>query len=131
MIKFLKSMMLLIFFGAIFTSCTAELIDDPEEDIIPASIETVYTGILTYSGSNGDLIENNNGTATITKNGSTYSITFSDNVPSISGLKFKDNNGSYATIGTSGSQAGININGDNIEISVSEDGNNWAFSGAK
>ena len=131
MTKFIKSLALFLVLGTILTSCTASLIEDPDEDEIPSSIEATYTGILSYSSSTGDKKENDSGTATISKNGSTYTISFSDGVPSLSGLKFKDNNGSYATIGTSGSLSGINIDGDKLEMSASKDGNSWAFNGEK
>ena len=130
MAKFMKSVALFIFLGTLLSSCSIASMDDSEDEI-PSSIETTYRGILTYSSAAGDNKENNNGTATISKSGSTYTISFSDGVPSISDLKFKDNNGSYATVGSSGSLAGINIDGNKIDISVSKDGDNWAFDGAK
>ena len=59
---------------------------------LPAAVVTAYAGQLSYTGSS--LIGTSNGTATISKTGDrTYSITFSDQVPAITNLKFQSASG--------------------------------------
>ena len=111
-------------------SCDVSVTEDEEVEL-PSSVLTTYTGALTYTGSDGTIISENDGTAVISESGSTYTIEFNYNVPTLSGLRFEDNNGSYATIGTNNSSSGIAINGDEIDIAVTKSGDNWAFAGTK
>lgn len=99
---------------------------------LPAAAVTTYTGSLSYSGKDGTTKTNGDeGTATITKNGNTYTVAFSDGVPSLTGLSFAAANGNYASVGENGSVAGISVKESMIDISVSKDGNVWGFSGTK
>ncbi len=98
---------------------------------IPASSLTSYTGALNYTSTTGQVVNEPNATATIEKNGSTYSISFSDNVPTISSLEFKDEDGEYASLSSSNSMSGIVIDGDDLDIGATNNGNTWAFSGSK
>lgn len=109
--------------------------DNPKPTAIvnlPAAVITTYKGSLSYSGKDGTVKANgDDGTATITKNGSNYTITFSDGVPALSGLSFIANSGDYASVGENGSVAGVSIRSSRIDISVTMDGNVWGFSGTK
>ncbi|MBW1298186.1 hypothetical protein [Aquimarina litoralis] len=96
---------------------------------LPSSLVTTFDGELTYTPANGmGIVAGVDGTATISGSGNTYTISFSDGVPSITGLRFiGSGNGSYATVGTDGSAAGITIENDELTIGATISGNAWAF----
>jgi hypothetical protein len=99
---------------------------------IPAAQVTTYTGNLAYTGATGEIVANElTGKATITGSSAGYTITFSDNVPSVSGLKFSGKDGSYATVAEDGSVSGISIGSNNISIGFVKGGSNWAFTGTR
>jgi len=110
-----------------------DTIEDPVP--LPAPVTTIYEGELTYTPPTGstDLpIFTDNATATIEENGDTYTIRFSDNVPSLSNLKFKrDGDEEYASISDSGVLTGVSIDGDDLDIGATLSGETWAFSGSK
>jgi len=120
----------LIFCATIFLGCND---DEPVIDsanTLPAEALDVYTGALTYTSSTGEIITTLNGTASISISGNKYDITFSDDVPAISGLSFVESNGAYATTSDS-NVTGISIDGDDLSVASSQNGNNWAFNGSK
>jgi len=96
---------------------------------LPAEVVTTYDGVLTYNPADGmDIVVNEPGTATISGSGNIYTISFSNGVPSITGLRFiGSGNGSYATVGGNGSAAGIDIEGDELTVGAEVDGDSWAF----
>lgn len=98
---------------------------------IPSSSLTTYEGSLNYTSASGQYVSTIDATATIEKNGSTYSISFSDNVPTITGLVFENRDGEYASLNSSNSMSGIVIDDEDLDIGVTSDGNTWAFSGSK
>lgn len=98
---------------------------------IPTASLSTYTGSLNYTSSAGQVISSIDGTATIQKSGSAYKISFSDNVPELSNLIFKDEDGSYASMNTSGSMSGIVIDELDLDVGVLNEGNTWSFSGTK
>jgi len=112
-------------------SCAKDPIDPPstnEYADLPSSLVKSYTGDLSYVPASGMLIASNNGTATISKSGDTYTISFSDNVPSITGLNFKlDSGGSYASVSSDGSVTGISLDDEDFDIGATEGGNTWSF----
>ena len=131
-----NSLLLLVFVATAFsfTTKTLQHSHDNESEIekpVLSSIEGTYTGTLTYIGSEGKVITNMDGKATISKSGKTYDITFSDKVPSLKGLVFSDNDGSYASISSENSVSGIDIDDGDLTIGVMKEGNSWAFSGEK
>lgn len=115
-----------LFCLSFFVSCDDDLEDGP----LPSSALTTYTGTLTYTSASGDIITNLDGTATITLVSNEYHIDFSDNVPSVIGLTFVESNDAFAATSSS-SQTGITINGNELNIGSTKNGNSWAFSGAK
>jgi len=119
-----------------FASCKKdEVADEPnnssaETVSLPASNVTTYDGDLSYVPAAGSPILTNDGEATITQSGNTYTITFSDGVPGLSGLQFTLDDGEYATISSGSSLSGIVVDGNTIDIGVVKDGNNWSFAGS-
>lgn len=116
--------------GLIFTSCKKKDVEKEEDSngivALPSSKIATYEGDLQHGATNV-----NDGTATISSSGSSYTITFSNNVPSVSGLKFKLENGEYVSVPSSGSLAGVSIDGDDLDIGIFSNSNNWSFSGTK
>ena len=98
---------------------------------LPAAVVTAYAGQLSYSGSS--IVGTANGTATISKTGDkTYSITFSDQVPAITNLKFQSaSGGNYATISSDGSMAGMTLTSSSLNIGATKGSETWGFSGTK
>lgn len=90
----LKACILLFSLVLAFSACSEDdkpVIDLPIFVELPAATLGGYDGSLTL---NGQLV-NANGTATVTDMGSnTYTISFSDDVPSITGAKFIASNNS-------------------------------------
>ncbi len=96
---------------------------------LPADRLTTYTGVLAYEPSSGEDIVNLTGTAKITGSSSNYTISFSDNVPSISGITFSLINGQYVYVNPKDSDEGITIDEDNeLTVGMTIDNNETAFS---
>ncbi|WP_378172839.1 hypothetical protein [Aquimarina sp. SS2-1] len=96
--------------------------------ILPAELVTTYDGSLTYAPTNGTTIINTSGTATITRSGNSYTISFSDGVPSITGVTFIQTGDTVfvsASVGTPTS--GIAINDAELSVGITIDGNVWTF----
>ncbi|WP_299251386.1 hypothetical protein [uncultured Aquimarina sp.] len=96
---------------------------------LPTDLLTTYNGELTYTPGDGmGIVAGVDGTATISGSGSTYTISFSDGVPSLTGLRFIGNgNGSYASVATDGSSAGISIESDELRIGARVGSDSWGF----
>jgi len=131
--KFLiLSLVSLTFFS--FMSCDDDepmIMDDGSTTSLPAAVVTTYEGDLVYTSATGEVITALDGEAEIRKSGSSYIIEFSDGVPDLTGLNFNNEDGSYATVGGGSSVAGIVIDGDDLDIGATQNGNTWAFSGSK
>jgi len=96
---------------------------------LPAEVLTTFPGTLSYTAGDGTLIiADVPGTATISVSGTNHTISFSNDVPSITGIRFLgSSNGNYASIGTSGSVAGIVIEGNELTVGAVINGNSWSF----
>ena len=65
---------------------------------LPSGSLTTYVGDLAYTPTSGMPIANTSGTATISGSKGSYTVSFSDGVPSLTGLKFdKESGGNYAS----------------------------------
>jgi len=100
---------------------------------LPTSNLVTYSdGSVTYNGSNGTVIVNaNTATATITGTSANYTISFSDNVPSITNIRFARIDDTYKSViinGTNDSAQSIVIDGNTLAIASNINGNTWAFS---
>ena len=128
----IKSLVLAIFLGTFIPLFIGDFGHDTIiEAQVTSSIEGVYNGTLSYVGFSGTVISSMDASATISKDADMYAINFSENVPTLTGLKFSNEDGSYATIKSSSSVSGIVIDDGDLTIGVTKDGNTWAFSGEK
>lgn len=101
--------------------------DETEIVTIPAAQATTYIGTLTYTGSEGQIVNPTDGTATISGSSSNYTISFSDGVPSISGLTFTSTNQTFVATGSS--NVVIVIDDSSLTLNVQNGGDNWVFDG--
>ena len=115
-----------------FSSCS----DDDNDDCNPALAELssdatgAYTGILTF---NGTQVVNQSGTATITESScKTYTISFSDDVPSITDAQFiGTSNNTVFTYVSSDATTSVAIDEEG-DLALSSSGTDViAFSGSK
>ncbi len=135
----LKSVVLVTFISLAFSSCSND--DDEKEETpevsfseLPSNLIGTYSGALSYTNSDGSVtIGTENGTATIASVGpKTYKVTFSDDVPEITNLKFTtEASGNFASVATDGSVAGLVLKASSMELGVTTGGNTWAFTGSK
>lgn len=124
--KIMKSLVLIAVISLTIVSCKKEDIKLPSKSL------TTYVGNLAYTPITGMPITNTAGTATISGSKGNYTVSFSDNVPSLTGLKFdKESNGSYATQSNNGSVTGVTINDNIFNIATVKTEGQWAFSGTK
>jgi hypothetical protein len=122
--KFLSAAVVAI--ALISTSCSKDKVV-----ALPSENVTSYTGDLGYTGSSLPIANPGNGKATISQSGTNVTISFSDGVPSISGIKFQKSGSNYVSVSEDGSVAGISFSGDNVSIGVTKDGGTWSFSGKR
>ena len=125
---------ILLAFALVAASCSSKKEETaPASTVVelPATVIATYDGQLSYTGSS--IIGNSSGTATISKTGDkTYSITFSDRVPALTNLKFQTaSGGSYATVSSDGSTAGMTLTSSTLNIGVTKGSETWGFSGTK
>ncbi|MBC8111548.1 MAG: hypothetical protein H7Y04_10850 [Verrucomicrobia bacterium] len=100
---------------------------------LPSNVIGTFTGNLSYTNGSTIIANDDDGKATVTKTGDkTYSITFSDNAPALTNLKFEAaSSGSYATSGSDGSTAGMTLSSSNLSIGATKNGASWGFTGTK
>lgn len=86
---------------------------------LPANLLTTYTGTLSYKTAAGEsIVATLNGTATITGSSSNYTISFSDDVPNVSGITFALIGGDYMYINPKDDSEGIIIDEDDNSITI-------------
>ncbi len=124
---FSRLTLLFLFFATIFMSmgCSKDKEDvecGPGFTALNADLLGTYGGVLTSTGST--IVTNTSGTATLVETScKTYSINFSDNVPSITGIRFSDltsGDGSYNYVNVT---ATTTVNIDMNELTVTQTGN--------
>ena len=99
---------------------------------LPAETLTTYVGNLAYTPTSGTPIATTSGTATISGSKGNYTVSFSDNVPALTGLKFdKESKGNYTTQSDNGSLTGVTISDNSFNIGTVTSEGQWAFSGTK
>jgi hypothetical protein len=126
--KIFKITILLFVSTLFFVSCKKESLYDE----LPSEFIATYTGSLGYTPNGGLPIANaTSGQATITQSSKVVTISFSNNIPSLTGLRFKKTNGVYASVAIDGSVAGIKFEANSASIAYTKDGNSWAFNGSK
>ncbi|WP_299188872.1 hypothetical protein [uncultured Aquimarina sp.] len=116
----------------LISSCGSDDDGTPAEEFVtlPAQVLTSYTGNLVYTPGDGSgPIINTSGTATVAVSGNTYTISFSDGVPSISGLVFLAGSGNNFVSASAGqSTTGISVEDGDLAVGATNNGNTWAFS---
>ncbi|WP_299220759.1 hypothetical protein [uncultured Aquimarina sp.] len=97
---------------------------------LPTQVLTSYTGNLVYTPGDGSgPIINTSGTATVAVSGNTYTISFSDGVPSLSGLVFLAGpNNNFVSASAGQSTTGISVEDGDLAVGATNSGNTWAFS---
>jgi hypothetical protein len=128
-----KILGLAIFAVAILFSACKKKVEDAIYVALPAENITTYTGKLGYAANDGSLpiANETTGKATIAQSDKVITITFSDNVPSVTGIKFIKSGSDYVSVSENGSAAGISFTGNAVKIAVTKDGKNWGFDGTK
>lgn len=91
LLQLVKITLVFTLFSCLFSSCSKD--DDnnliPLVDKIPQSALRTYNGGLSYTTQDGEEFFNLNGTATLSESSNgVYTISFSDNIPSIQGISF-------------------------------------------
>ena len=124
----------ILIFSLIITTLSCSSDDDNNNDVpgagvaLPADKLITYTGILDYIPSSGSQITNLTGTAKITGSSSNYTISFSDNVPNISNIKFALIDGEYVYVNPDDVSEGIIIDEDNeLTVDMTINGNKTEF----
>lgn len=106
--------------------------NDTKTTELPKEVTGTFTGDLSYTGDGDVIAVAEEGEATVTQKGSSASISFSDDVPSILDLQFELKNGSYSSVGSNGSVVGITITESALDLGVTnKEGEVWSFSGTK
>ena len=106
-------------------SCSKSTDSNPF-DSIPLEVMGVYGGSLLYvSAINDESKSIFEAEATIVKEGGTYSINYSDDVPAMRGLMFESIDSSFISVSVQGSVPGVLI--DNGRLTVSATTNNEAY----
>lgn len=118
-----------VLFALTFVSCH----DDDGPPFIHKTLLTTYTGTLFYTNrSTNESIGDTAGTATIEYTGDSYSVHFSNDVPSITDLVFMNMGGEYVSINASNSVLGVTLDDPNLEVAFAFDnGESIGFSGSK
>jgi hypothetical protein len=113
-------------------SCKKKVEDAVYVDL-PTENLTTYNGKLGYNANDGSLpiANDSTGKATIAQSDKSVTITFSNNVPSVSGIKFIKSGSDYVSVSDNNSAAGISFSGTTVKIAVTKDGKTWAFDGTK
>ena len=132
--KFLKNLgKVVVILSVLFiTSCGSD--DDgavvDQFVTLPTTLLTSYTGNLVYTPGDGSgPIINTSGSATIAVSGNTYTISFSDGVPSLSGFVFLSGaNGNFVSASSGVSTTGVSVEDGDLAVGATIGGNTWAFS---
>lgn len=129
--KFSITTALVLLLGVfLFSSCNkAEEVVESLYASLPNATVGEYEGELTYNGSS---VITTQGTATITSTGDkTYKITFSDDVPAITNVKFSVAGDTYTSVSVSGSTGAITVTGSSLSVGITAGEGTWAFAGDK
>lgn len=115
--------LVLVFFTAIsLSSCRND--DDPTDNDYFAG---TYKGHISYS-SDATTIDKDNGSVFVTKvaSGTKYNFAFSDNIPDINGVEFKQEGDHVLVMLGTNESAYIRIDNNTLKILYSKDGKSWA-----
>ncbi len=117
--KIAKIFGLLALIMFVFTSCSKD--DDPADNDLFIG---AYKGSVSYVG-DGETLSSNDGSVLVTKVGSKYNFIFSDGIPNINGVEFKqDTDNMYINVGGDATSY-IRINASTLKILYISDGKMW------
>lgn len=103
----------------VFTSCSKD--DDPADNDLFIG---TYKGSVSYV-SDGETKSSNDGSVLVTKVGSKYNFIFSNGIPNINGVEFKqDTDNMYINVGGDATSY-IRINANTLKILYLSDGKMW------
>jgi hypothetical protein len=131
--KTIKLLCLVASLGLFALSACKKKVEDVIYVTLPSENITTYTGKLGYNNNDGSLpiANDTTGKATIAQSDKVVTITFSNNVPTVTGIKFIKNGADYVSVAEDGSAAGITFTGNSVKIAVSNNGKSWGFEGKK
>lgn len=102
-----------------FTACSDD--DDPSDNDVFVG---TYKGNVSYVSSDKN-VNNADGNVRVVKVGDKYNFIFSDNIPNITGVEFKQEDANYS-INVGGSDLSyIRINANTLKIFYVVDGQTW------
>lgn len=115
----LKLFLVSIFALFMFTACSDD--DDPSDNDLFVG---TYKGNVSYVSSDKN-VNNADGNVRVVKVGDKYNFIFSDNIPNITGVEFKQEDANYS-INVGGSDLSyIRINANTLKIFYVVDGQTW------
>ncbi|MBF0596095.1 hypothetical protein [Faecalibacter rhinopitheci] len=115
----LKLFLVSIFALFMFTACSDD--DDPSDNDLFVG---TYKGNVSYVSSDKN-VNNADGNVRVVKVGDKYNFIFSDNIPNITGVEFKQEDVNYS-INVGGSDLSyIRINANTLKIFYVVDGQTW------
>ncbi len=125
-----RVMFVLITFA--FMSCSDDENVSPEGARfvdLPSNLVTSYDGVLQYNVNQVPQVTESDATATVSKTGDkVYKVSFSDGVPEVTGLRFIENNGTFASASDSGSSEGVSLRLNDLSVGIRNGDKHWQFS---
>ncbi len=116
--KLLKLTLVLFMMTAVFTACSKD--DDPANDNFFIG---TYDGAVSYKSGDTN-ISKEDGSVRVVKVGNKYNFNFSDKIPSINGVEFKEDANSAISVGSTESKY-IRIDEGVLKIAFTKDGEIW------
>jgi len=96
---------------------------------LPSDLVDSYSGALQYIVNQLPVTTEADGTATLVETGDkVYKVTFSNDVPEITGLTFIENDGTYASASASNSIEGVSLRSGSLTVGLTVGDERWAFS---
>lgn len=117
--NFLKFLGVLLVASLVFTSCSKK--DDPTDNNLFVG---TYEGSISYV-KEGENKSTDNGKVTVVKVGNNYNFVFSDGIPDLKGVQFR-NDGDNAVVSIDGDETKmIRITASQLTIGYAKDGAVW------
>ena len=115
----LKLVSMLLLASIVFVACSKD--DDPSDNNLFVG---TYEGSIGYSNA-GDNKSTNSGKVTVAKVGNNYNFVFSDGIPDLKGVQFK-NDGDNAVVSIDDDETKmIRITASQLMIAYTKDGSTW------
>lgn len=114
--------LLTLLFVALFTFASCSKDDDPTDNNLFVG---KYNGSVSYRNGTEEIKKNDNGSVTVAKIGDNYNFNFSDDIPSLNGIKMKKGDGNVIII-EDGALGSISISASKLTIAYTKDGKTWS-----